>query len=354
MAKHNRLREDPRLDEQVQQEVAAVFGPAPEAWHPPNASPCSENRVLVGHVLRVCGEEVWVDVGFKSPGTIRLAEWSEGDPGRVVSPRPGDAVSVLLVAYDDATGSVILSRREAVRQQRWERFTARHKEDERVTGTVLRVVKGGLIVDIGFEAFLPTSQVDIRRPTNLDDYIGKSLECTILRIDAQRRSIIVSRRRIMADEHPMVNRELLKTFEAGQIRVGVVKNIADFGAFVDLGGIDGLLHVKDIFWSRGKDPRQVVSLEQRLELVILRVNHLTLRIDLGLPRKVVDAAWRTPAVLGVARSIAEGNHFEWLPILADALEEAGCADPALLDQLRGPDGHLCGGRLIDSLTAEPL
>jgi len=152
----------------------------------------------------------------QEPGTIRLREWYDAQTGRVVPPRPGDAVPVLLVADDDATGSVVLSRREAVRWQRWAQVTARYREGDVVPGTVTQEVRGGLLVDIGFEAFLPASQIDVRRPTNLGDYVGRAVECTILRIDAARRSIIVSRRPLIELRAPDAGPGLLAAFEPGQ------------------------------------------------------------------------------------------------------------------------------------------
>lgn len=352
MPKHNRLRGWELPASQLQQELVAAFGPTPEAWCPPRQIP-RNNPVLVGRVLRIRGDEVWVDVGSKSPGAIHLREWYDAEAGQVVPPQPGDAVSVLLLAEDEATGSIVLSRREAVRWQRWVQVVARCREGDVVRGTVTRVVRGGLLVDIGYEAFLPASQIDIRRVANPGDYVGRDVECVILRIDPARRNIIVTRRRAFVHEDPMMDRRVLAAFEPGQVRVGVVKNVAEFGAFVDLGGIDGLLHAKDIFWVRGNDPRRVISLEQRLEVVVLRVNRESVSIALGLKRKVPEPGWLTPEVVGVARAIAEESRLEWLPILADALEDAGC-DPALLSQLRGPDAHARGSELIDSLLAASL
>jgi small subunit ribosomal protein S1 len=264
-------------------------------------------------------------------------------------------VEVLLVSTDDATGEILLSRREVPRMRAWAEVTARYREGDRVQGTVRRVVKGGLLVDIGIPAFLPTSQIDIRRPTNLEDYFGHSLECFIVRIDEARRRIILSRRRLFVHEDPMINRAQLATMEAGQVRVGIVKNIADFGVFADLGGIDGLLLVKEMSWGPPIDPRQMVTLDQRLEVVLLQVDPERAKISLGLRHRRIPANWLTPSVLGVARGIAETNDAAGFPILADALEDAGCEDAALLSHLRGPHPRTWGDALIASLTAvDPL
>ena len=177
------------------------------------------------------------------------------------------------------------SYRKAKRQKEWEDVIAKHKEGDVVTGAVTRKIKGGLLVNIGVNVFLPASQVDIRRPPDIGDYIGKTIECKILKIDEARRNIVVSRRKLIEDQRDEMKTKLLAEIEPGQIRKGVVKNIAEFGAFVDLGGIDGLLHITDMAWGRVTNPHEVVHIDQELEVYIITVDKDKEKIALGLKQK---------------------------------------------------------------------
>ena len=203
------------------------------------------NSVLEGVVLRVDGEFVLVDVGYKSEGAIPRNEWEEGEP----EPAVGDKVKVLLEEFEDGSneeqrGLIVLSKRKARRIEDWLRVMSSVKENDVVTGYVTRKIKGGLLVDIsGVNVFLPASQVDIRRPADIGDYCGRAIQCLVLKIDESRRNIVVSRRALIEQERAERKKQLMETLEVGQVRRGIVKNIADFGAFVDLGGIDGLLHI---------------------------------------------------------------------------------------------------------------
>lgn len=340
-------------DDSIEQELNAIFAAESEEWFP-QKDPGRENRVVLGRVLRIHAGNVWVDIGAKCPGIIPLREWQDSATGASDPPQPGDPVEVFLVSTDDATGEILLSRREVLRMKAWPEVTARYREGDRVQGDVRQVVKGGLLVDIGIPAFLPTSQIDIRRPVNLGDYVGYTLECFIVQIDEVRHRIVLSRRRLIEHVDPMLNRTYLATMEPGQVRVGVVKNIADFGVFVDLGGIDGLLHVRDMCWGRGIHPRQVFAPDQQVEVVLLQVDPERVKISLGLRHKVVPANWLTPSVLSVAKGIAETNDAAGFPILADTLEDAGCEDATLLSHLRGPDPRRWGDALVASLAMAAL
>jgi small subunit ribosomal protein S1 len=285
MVNRNLLRQYDLPDDLLQQELEAIFVEGTEDWLPPDAQNFQENRIVTGRVLRVTGDEVWLDVGYKSEGAVELREWYDEDAGQIVPPRPGDEVPLLLEAAEDETGAVVLSYRKAKRQAEWEAVIAKHKEGDVVSGPVTRKIKGGLLVNIGTNVFLPASQVDVRRPPDIGDFIGKTIECKILKIDEARRNIVVSRRQLLEDRRTEMKTKLLAEIQEGQIRTGTVKNIAQFGAFVDLGGIDGLLHISDMDWSRVTDPGERVHIDQQLEVYVLRVDRQKEKIALSLKHK---------------------------------------------------------------------
>src|SRR5204863_3122681 len=171
------------------------------------------------------------------------------------------------------------------RQKEWELIIEKHKEGDVVAGMVTRKIKGGLLVNIGVNVFLPASQVDIRRPPDIGDYINRTIECKILKIDEARRNIVVSRRKLIEDLRAEMKSRLLAEIEPGQVRKGIVKNIAEFGAFVDLGGIDGLLHITDMSWGRINNPHEAVHIDQQLEVYILSVDKEKEKIALSLKHK---------------------------------------------------------------------
>jgi small subunit ribosomal protein S1 len=239
------------------------------------------NAVLEGTVVRVEGDEVLIDIGYKSEGIVPIDEWSETDE----PPVAGQRVSVLLEEIEDEFGLILLSKKKADRIREWEKIISSHKEGDIVQGEVLKKIKGGLLVNIGVNVFLPASQVDIRRPQDIDSYRGKTIECLILKIDEARRNIVVSRRRLIEVQREQMKKALLAEITEGQIRRGVVKNIADFGAFVDLGGIDGLLHITDMSWGRINHPTEMVKIDQEVEVMILHVDREKEKIALGLKQK---------------------------------------------------------------------
>ena len=243
------------------------------------------NRLITGRVREVKDNEVVIDVGYKSEGIVPLKEWTEEGTDTIVPPKVGDEVKVLLESVEDDSGLIQLSYRKARRQEEWERIIQQHKEGDVVTGVVTRKIKGGLLVNIGVNVFLPASQVDIRRPSDIGDYIGREVRCRILKIDEARRNIVVSRRKLIEDEREEKKKKLLAEIAPGQIRKGVVKNIAEFGAFVDLGGIDGLLHITDMSWGRVQHPSDVVHIDEELEVYIINVDKEKERIAVGLKQK---------------------------------------------------------------------
>jgi small subunit ribosomal protein S1 len=242
------------------------------------------NKIVTGRVLEIRGDDVVIDIGYKSEGVIRIDEWKE-EGSDAPPPKPGDVVEVLLETVESEDGTIALSYRKAKRQKEWNAILAKHKEGDVVSGKVLKKIKGGLLVNIGVNVFLPASQVDIRRPQSIDEYIDRTIECVILKIDEQRRNIVVSRRKLIEDIRTHQKDKLLAELEVGQIRNGVVKNIAEFGAFVDLGGIDGLLHITDMGWHRVTNPRDVVQIDQTLEVYILHIDREKEKIALSLKHK---------------------------------------------------------------------
>lgn len=239
------------------------------------------NAILDGVVVRIEGDEVLIDIGYKSEGIVPIEEWS--DTGE--QPTPGEKVSVLLEEIEDEFGLILLSKKKADRIREWLTFIASHAEGDVVLGDVIRKIKGGLLVNIGVNVFLPASQVDIRRPPDIGEYVGKQIECMILKIDEPRRNVVVSRRRLIEEQRQKLKEKLLAELEVGQLRKGVVKNIADFGAFVDLGGIDGLLHITDMSWGRINHPTEMVKIDDEIEVKILHVDREKEKIALGLKQK---------------------------------------------------------------------
>jgi small subunit ribosomal protein S1 len=237
-------------------------------------------RIVSGKVVEIVGDQVVVDVGYKSEGLVQLNEWEDEPP-----PKQGDTVEVLLEGMEDDTGEIVLSRRKAHRMRAWEMVISRYHEGDVVKGRVTRKIKGGLLVDIGVNVFLPASQVDIRRPSDIADYIDQEIECMILKIDESRRNIVVSRRKLIEITRETQKKQLLEEIAVNQVRKGTVKNIADFGAFVDLGGIDGLLHITDMSWGRINHPSDMLKIDDLVEVMVLHVDKDREKIALGLKQK---------------------------------------------------------------------
>jgi small subunit ribosomal protein S1 len=273
-------------DADLEKEVGDIFeGNDLELWLPPDDQNYESNKIVSGKVLEIRGDSVVIDIGYKSEGLIGLEEWRE-DGG--TPPSPGDTVEVLLETLESDDGTITLSYKKAKRQKEWEAILEKHKEGDVVSGAVTKKIKGGLLVNIGVNVFLPASQVDIRRPQNIDEYIGTTIECLILKIDTERRNIVVSRRKLIEVRRMTQRDKLMGELEVGQIRKGIVKNIADFGAFVDLGGIDGLLHITDMGWHRVTNPHDVVRINQELEVYILNIDREKNKIALSLKHKTAS------------------------------------------------------------------
>jgi small subunit ribosomal protein S1 len=238
------------------------------------------DSILKGKVVNILNDDVIVDVGYKSEGVISLDQFEHPD-----DLKEGDAVEVLLEQVEDDSGMIALSKRKADRIRGWERVISTYKEGDVVKGKVTRKIKGGLLLEIGVPVFLPASQISIRRSGDIAEFIGQEIECKIIKIDESRMNIVVSRRKLIEEKREAQKRDLLQDIEVGQIRKGVVKNITDFGAFVDLGGIDGLLHITDMSWGRITHPSEVLSIDEEIEVKVLKVDKEKERISLGLKQK---------------------------------------------------------------------
>ncbi|MDB2613699.1 30S ribosomal protein S1 [Chlamydiales bacterium] len=236
--------------------------------------------ILKGRIVEISKDHVVVDVGLKSEGLIPIEEFS--DPSQVIL---DGEIEVLLDQTEDDHGQIVLSREKAERQRQWEYILDHCVEGSIVKGKVLRKVKGGLMIDIGMEAFLPGSQIDNKRIKNLDEFIGHTYEFKILKINGERKNVVVSRRELLEAERQTKKAELLEEIDVGDVRQGVVKNITDFGVFLDLDGIDGLLHITDMTWKRIKHPSEVVQLGDKIDVVILGIDKDKGRVALGLKQK---------------------------------------------------------------------
>jgi small subunit ribosomal protein S1 len=238
------------------------------------------NTIVEGRVIGFTASDVVVDVGNKSEGLIARDEFENAADLKV-----GDKVQVLFEGIDEDAGTVMLSKRKADRMLNWQRLIDTTREGDVVAGKVVKKIKGGLLVDIGVPVFLPASQVDVRRPGEIGDFIGREIRAAVIKIDTERRNIVISRRKLIEEERESAKRRLLENLKEGQIVSGEVKNIADFGAFVDLGGIDGLLHITDMSWGRINHPSELLRLGQRLEVKVLNIDREKEKIALGLKQK---------------------------------------------------------------------
>ena len=239
-----------------------------------------ENSIVGGKVLAVRSNEVVVDIGFKSEGIIPGEEFKD-----LAAVKVGDPIEVLIEQLENDDGQIVVSKQRAEQQRNWDRVLENFTEGSIIEGTIVGRVKGGMLVDVGVDAFLPGSQLDITPVKDPDAYLNKPLEFKILKINKERRNLVVSRREMLEDRRKDQKKSLLREIQIGQIRKGFVKNLTDFGAFVDLNGMDGLLHVTDMSWGRVNHPSELLKVGQELEVLILDVNLEKERISLGLKQK---------------------------------------------------------------------
>jgi small subunit ribosomal protein S1 len=248
-----------------------------------------EGDVVTGEVVRIDKDEVLVDIGYKSEGVIPSTELSirrSVDPADEVS--LGDVVDALVLTKEDQEGRLILSKKRARFEKAWRRIEAAAESGEPVEGTVIEVVKGGLILDLGVRGFLPASLVDIRRVHNLDEFMGQKLECKVIELNRSRNNVVLSRRAVLEEERKEVRQQILGRLQPGQIVEGKISNIVDFGAFVDLDGIDGLIHISELSWSHVNHPSEVLEIGQTVRVKVLDIDRERQRISLGLKQTQED------------------------------------------------------------------
>ena len=249
-----------------------------------------EGEIVKAHVLEIRENLVVLDIGFKSEGTIPLEEFKDMPDLKV-----GDEVEVLLEHLEDQEGSVVLSKKKADFMRVWERIRVAYESDMPVEGTLVKKIKGGVVVDLmGVDAFLPGSQIALRRVPNIDELLGHKYEFKIIKLNKRRRNIVVSRRVILEQERAGKREKLMKELSKDQVRKGVVKNITDFGAFIDLGGVDGLLHITDMSWGRISHPSEMVQIGMELEIKVLDIDWERERISLGL-KQLQSYPWKDVA-----------------------------------------------------------
>ena len=236
----------------------------------------SEGSIVKGKILEIKPQVVLVDIGYKSEGAIPSNEFEDEDI------QVGDEVEVLLERLENDEGMVVLSKEKAAHRQNWEKIYAVFKDGGLVKGKIKSVVKGGLMVNVGVEAFLPGSQIDIIPPKDLNEYVGKVFEFKIVKINDERKNIVLSRREVIEAERAEQRQKFLEGVTPGDTVIGIVKNITDFGAFVDLNGMDGLLHITDMSWGRLNHPSELLGIGQKIEVQILEVNREKERVSLGL------------------------------------------------------------------------
>ena len=262
--------EKPEYDEDQVNEFMALYEES--------ISGIKEGQIVNGTVVSVGPSEVMVDIGFKSEGAVSIKEFS--DPAAIES---GQEVEVFLENVEDQEGQVVLSKQKADFMRVWDSIKDAHDTGNTVEGRLMRRIKGGIVVDLfGVEAFLPGSQIDIRQVKNFDQFIGQEFPFKIIKLNKARRNIVVSRRAVLEEERSRMREEIIKVLEEGQVREGVVKNITDFGAFIDLGGVDGLLHITDMSWGRVNHPSELVSIGDRIKVKVLNYDRERERISLGL------------------------------------------------------------------------
>ncbi len=281
-----------------------------------------EGDVVKGKVVRIDKDEVLVDIGYKAEGVIPSGELSirkSVDPHDEVE--LGEEIDALVLTKEDAEGRLILSKKRARFEKAWRRIEVAADSGEPVEGNVIEVVKGGLILDLGVRGFLPASLVDIRRVHNLDEFMGQTLECKVIELNRSRNNVVLSRRAVLEEERKEVREQILGRLEPGQVVEGKISNIVDFGAFVDLEGIDGLIHISELSWSHVNHPSEVVSIGDDVRIKVLDIDRDRQRISLGLkqtqedPWQRVISTHRGGDVLegAVTKVVAFGAFVEILP-----------------------------------------
>lgn len=284
-----------------------------------------EGDLVTGKIVKIEHDEVLLDIGFKSEGVIPLRELSirkDANPEDIVS--IGDTIEALVLQKEDKDGRLILSKKRAEYERSWNRIEEKFNAGENVEGEVIEVVKGGLILDIGLRGFLPASLVDLRRVKDLNAYMGTRIEARVIEMDRNRNNVVLSRRVVLEEARKAERSEILSKLKKGMRLKGTVSSIVDFGAFVDLGGIDGLVHISELSWNHVNHPSEVVKVGQEIEVEVLDVDLNRERISLGLKQTTEDP-WRTLVKKYPVSAIVEGTVTKLVPFgafvdLGDGIE----------------------------------
>ena len=247
-----------------------------------------EGEIVKGTVIQLTKDFAIIDVGYKSEGQVPISEFTNARGEMNI--KVGDKVDVLLESREDDKGMVVLSKEKADKMRIWDEISSACERDEIVKGTIIGRVKGGLSVDIGVKAFLPGSQVDIRPVRNLDQYIGKEFEFKVIKFNKKRGNIVLSRRVLLEKQREEFKRETLTRLKEGAVLMGVVKNLTDYGAFIDLGGIDGLLHITDMSWGHVRHPSEVFNVGDEVRVAVLKFDPESERVSLGL-KQIQEDPW---------------------------------------------------------------
>jgi small subunit ribosomal protein S1 len=287
MVRQNLIRELDLNENNWDIQIDAALSGAPMEANDWGGKEIVGNQIAEGKIVRIDEDFVVVDIGYKSEGIVPVSDWEEDEE----KPQVGEMIKVLIEQEDEDVpvqqhkGMIPLSKKKAQKIEAWDNMMKSVKENDIVNGMVTRKIKGGLLVDIGVPVFLPASQVDVRRPNDIGEFVGQEIQCMVLKIDEERRNIVVSRRAMIESERTEKKTALFTQLNEGEIRKGIVKNIAEFGAFVDLGGIDGLLHITDMSWGRINHPSEMLKMDDEIEVVILSINREKEKISLGLKQK---------------------------------------------------------------------
>lgn len=244
-----------------------------------------EGQIVKGKVISVSGREAIIDIGYKSEGILQLNEFD--DPQKI---KVGEEIEVLFESLEDESGMVVLSKRKAEKQKCWDDLVANANEGSVVDGRIFKKVRGGFMVDIGMEAFLPASLVDLKPVKNLDQFLGQAFQFVIVKINHKRKNIVVSRKDYLEREKEATRSKMVKQLAVNQVVKGKVKNITDFGAFIDLGGIDGLLHITDLSWGRVSHPSEILNLGDELDVMIIAIDKESEKVSLGL-KQITKSPW---------------------------------------------------------------
>ncbi|MCB9029845.1 MAG: 30S ribosomal protein S1 [Deltaproteobacteria bacterium] len=310
-------------------------------------------KVVKGTVIGQRNEFIEVDIGYKSNGLVPRAQFT--DRKGKLHATPGDIIDVMIIMAEDDSGQVVLSKERADQYRIWKEVEEKEQRDELVSGVVVQKVKGGLQVDIGIPAFLPGSQIDIRPQRNLDKYIGEELDFKILKISREKGNIVLSRKAVLASERDALRSETLKVLAEGVVLEGVVKNITDYGAFIDLGGIDGLLHITDISWGRINHPSEKLTIGQKVPVVVLKHDEENQRVSLGM-KQLTEDPWiavseKYPVdkrVTGKVISLADYGAFIELEEGLDGLIHV--SDMSWSKKTKHPSKILSEGQVVEAIV----